>query len=157
MAERGSGPCHAPWASAGYCVRALFDARTTIGHEDVPVAVFEELQGTDMDAASWIAIIVAVLGSGWIGATIGSWLSARQTFNTELRSARMKVYPSFWARTSTLSRSPRTTADAEDLKQLQQDLRRWYYVDGGIYLSRSSAQRYVELQEAMDAALVGLY
>lgn len=100
-----------------------------------------------------VVAIVGVLGAV-VGATLSSWLGAREAVAQELRELRLKTYPSVWRRTAVVSRWPRTDATPSNLGHLHRDLREWYYVGGGLYLSANARVRYEELQTLLEAYVV---
>jgi hypothetical protein len=69
-----------------------------------------------------------------------------------VRSDRIEVYPKLWALTERLAFYAKerdlTYSDALDLGSA---LRRWYYQEGGIFLSENSRDAYFELHEALKA------
>lgn len=95
---------------------------------------------------------VAVI-SALITASVTSWIAERAKVSDELRELRLRVYPVVWNETSTFSRWPRTGATCVDLRGFHAALRKWYYEDGGLYLSENSRARYGELQELAEAHL----
>ena len=52
-----------------------------------------------------------------------------------------------------MSRWPRTDAGREHLIRLHEDLRRWYYAEGGMYLSTRARKRYEHLQLVLGSLL----
>jgi hypothetical protein len=104
------------------------------------------------------ALFVAIVGivGAAIGAGLSSWLGAREKVAEELRELRLKSYPQVWRRTSVVSRWPRTKASLGNVTTLHRHLRAWYFETGGLYLSDNSRQRYGELQELLEAVLVGV-
>lgn len=92
-------------------------------------------------------VIAAVL------AMINSWLAGRESVAEEVRNQRIATYPAVWNRTSVVSRWPRTDAGRDQFLRLHEDLRRWYYAGGGLYLSTGARKRYEHLQLVLDAVL----
>lgn len=86
-------------------------------------------------------------------AMINTWLTGRAHTAEEVRARRVAVYPSIWRRTGVVSRWPRTNAEYKDFVKLHEDLRHWYYADGGIYLSTQARKRYEHFQLVLEAVL----
>lgn len=102
-------------------------------------------------------VLVAVVGvaGAVLGATISSWLGARQSVAQEIRELRVASYPTVWRRTSVVSRWPRTDATTANLDRLHRDLRLWYYSVGGMAMSANTRKRYGALQELIETMLSG--
>ncbi len=103
-----------------------------------------------------IAVISALLG------VFGSYLAARQKFRDDLqakydeslRNDRLKAYKNLWALTKTLPLYARTEAvTGHKLKEMAIDLRKWYFEDGGIFLTDNSREAYFELQKKIQKVL----
>jgi hypothetical protein len=86
-------------------------------------------------------------------AAVNSWLTGREKVAEGVRDERIKTYPSVWRRTGIVSRWPRTNAGREHYLRLHEDLRKWYYGGGGLYLSTRSRKRYEHLQLVLEAVL----
>ena len=84
-------------------------------------------------------------------ALINSWLAGRENVAGESRTQRVLTYPAIWNRARVVSRWPRTNAGAEHFLRLHEDLRRWYYAGGGLYLSTRARKRYEHLQLVLEA------
>lgn len=82
-------------------------------------------------------------------------IASRGRENEELRTLRLKVYPDVWRLTSMVPRWPQADPTYRDLWHLHLELRTWYYDSGGLYLSENARTRYGEMQELLDAYLVG--
>jgi hypothetical protein len=96
-----------------------------------------------------LAIVTAVLGllTAGILALVNSAISARAGIDENLRDKRLAVYPALWTVSGAFSRWPEQTVTREALEKLHQDLRSWYYADGGIFLSETARARYGDVQE----------
>ena len=101
------------------------------------------------------AFIAAVVGFvvAAVLALINSWLSGREKVAEGVRTQRIAAYPTAWRRTGVVSRWPRTDASREHIVRLHEDLRRWYYAEGGMYLSTRARKRYEHLQLVLGAFL----
>ncbi len=93
------------------------------------------------------------LGSAVSLAVVNSWITTRAGIDQELRAGRLKVYPPLWRATSSVSRWPRQQVSRGSLRQLHRSLGTWYYSTGGIYLSTRACDRYVDVQELVEALL----
>jgi hypothetical protein len=101
------------------------------------------------------AFVAAVVGFvvAAVLALINSWLSGREKVAEGVRTQRIAAYPTAWRRTGVVSRWPRTDASREHIVRLHEDLRRWYYAEGGMYLSTRARKRYEHLQLVLEAFL----
>ena len=101
------------------------------------------------------AYVAAVVGfvTAAVLALINSWLSGREKVAEGVRAQRIAAYPTAWRRTGVVSRWPRTDADREHIIRLHEALRRWYYAEGGMYLSTRARKRYEHLQLVLEAFL----
>lgn len=99
--------------------------------------------------------LAAMLGfaTAAVLAMVNSWLTGRERVADEVRQQRIKTYPAVWSRTSVVSRWPRTDAEREHFLRLHEDLRRWYYAGGGLFLSTRARKRYEHLQLVLEAVL----
>lgn len=86
-------------------------------------------------------------------ALVNSWLAGRENVAEGVRNQRIATYPAVWNRTSVVSRWPRTDAGREQFLRLHEDLRRWYYAGGGLYLSTRARERYEHLQLVLEAVV----
>ncbi len=71
--------------------------------------------------------------------------------DTDMRKRRLDVYPELWRATSLLPKWPRNqNVTYEQLAELQNALRNWYFNTGGIFLSRSTFdEAYMPLQDKL--------
>lgn len=101
------------------------------------------------------AFVAAVVGFvvAAVLALINSWLSGREKVAEGVRTQRIAAYPTAWHRTGVVSRWPRTDASREHILRLHEDLRRWYYGEGGMYLSTRARKRYEHLQLVLGSFL----
>jgi hypothetical protein len=114
-----------------------------------------------------LAILAGVGGGGMIVAALAAWLgkvwadrlSQTQKYigeiDLDLRKRRIEVYESLWKSTALLPKWPRAeNVTYADLAALSQQLRQWYYDNGGMYLSRTSRDEgYGPLQGAIASVL----
>ena len=101
------------------------------------------------------AYVAAAIGfvTAAVLAMFNSWLAGRESVGESVRSQRIATYPAVWKRTNVFSRWPRTDAGRDQLLRLHEDLREWYYGEGGLYLSTRARKRYEHLQLVLEAAL----
>ena len=104
-----------------------------------------------MDA--YVAAIVGFVIAAVL-ALINSWLAGREKVAEGVRTQRIAAYPAAWRRTGVVSRWPRTDAGREHVLRLHEDLRRWYYTEGGMYLSTRARKRYEHLQLVLGSFLL---
>lgn len=83
-----------------------------------------------------------------------STLAMASTVDTDLRGRRITVYAELWKKTGTLPQWPRNRELVyEDLRALTDELRKWYFATGGMYLSTTARKAYGEVQEALTSVL----
>lgn len=87
--------------------------------------------------------IVVVGMSAWLGRIWAERIAQTQKFageiDLDLRKRRIDVYGALWKATSLLPKWPRAEdVTYEQLRALSQNLRQWYYEQGGMYLSRTT-------------------
>jgi len=103
--------------------------------------------------------VVVMLLAGWLGKIWLDRILSAQKFagevDLDLRQRRMQVYPELWKATSLLPKWPYDeTVTYEQLRELSNALRRWYYETGGLYLSRTTHEKaYGPLQGAITSAI----
>jgi len=114
-----------------------------------------------------ITILAAVGGGGAVVVGLAAWLgklwsdriSLSQKYageiDLDLRKRRVEVYGELWKYTALLPKWPRAEdVTYEQLRALSQNLRKWYYEIGGMYLSRTAHdEAYGPLQGAIAKVL----
>lgn len=121
--------------------------------------------------SNWETIITAVLagvgGSALVVGGLAAWLGsvwkdriaraeeAVAAIDVDLREKRLKVYPGLWKHTTLLPKWPRDPdVTYEDLHRLVEQLRKWYFTEGGMFLSRTTQREgYAALQDELAAIL----
>jgi hypothetical protein len=100
-------------------------------------------------------LIAAVFGVvvGAVAAWLKAVLAIREKANEELRSLRIAAYPAAYQLTAPFSLWPRAIMTYDDLFQLNLALRRWYFNDGGLYLSARSRDYYGNMKQLICAHL----
>ncbi len=83
--------------------------------------------------------IIGALAGGAITAMVNSWLAARARIAEELREQRLQPYREIWVQTAMFSRWPWTDATYGHVRRFHDDLRQWYYADGGMLMSGTRA------------------
>ena len=92
-----------------------------------------------------VAIIVSVLAS---------ILSYRTKVDEGLRDKRLMLYKVLWKKTELLPKWPRRTdVTYEKLREFSEELQKWYFDEGGIFLSRQARKSYGKLQEGIGEIL----
>ena len=77
-------------------------------------------------------------------------LNLLSALDQELRTARIAAYKGIWRSTGILPKWPTREASFEELIALRKELRRWYFEDGGLFLSEESrSKEYKTLQSRL--------
>ncbi len=85
---------------------------------------------------------------------IGNALGYRAKVDEGLRATRLALYRVLWKKTELLPKWPRRTdVTYEKLHDLSEELRDWYFGDGGIFLSRAARKSYGKLQDTIGKVL----
>jgi hypothetical protein len=113
----------------------------------------------------WQAIVavIGLVGSA-AGAIWAAYVGTRRRvlaelegrYDAALRDLRLGVYPQLWAALQPLAkyaREPPGPPAAKDIEALSVRLRRWYFEEGGIYLSAEAREAYFQLQDALTAVI----
>ena len=101
-------------------------------------------------------LVSAIVGGivSYAGAIIQNMLSSRTRLDESIRDTRLKVYAVLWQKTGLLPKWPRSkNVTYEKLMALSEEMRNWYFEQGGIYLSSRSRKAYGNAQDAMWAIL----
>jgi hypothetical protein len=82
-------------------------------------------------------------------------LELRADYDKHLHNKRLELYTKLWPKTRPLARfAPRVVLTHRRLQETSDDMRDWYFGEGGIYLSRRSRKPYfllkAKLQEAIE-------
>jgi hypothetical protein len=113
----------------------------------------------------WQAIVavIGLVGSA-AGAIWAAYVGTRRRvlaelegqYDAALRDLRLGVYPQLWAALEPLAkyaRQPPGPPAVKDIEALSVHLRRWYFEEGGIYLSAEAREAYFQLQDALTAVI----
>lgn len=113
----------------------------------------------------WEAVVavIGLVGSA-AGAIWAAYVGTRRRvlaelegrYDAELRDLRLRVYPQLWAALEPLAkyaREPPGRPRRAELEDLTRDLRRWYFEEGGLYLSAEAREAYFQLQDALTAVI----
>ena len=102
-------------------------------------------------------IVAGLIGAAAtaILAILNRYLTSKTQVAEEVREARLDCYPPLWKLTSLVSVWPRSDPSSEDLRALHLALRRWYYTDGGLYMSENARDRYGEVQKLLALMVAG--
>lgn len=103
-----------------------------------------------------ITLITGVVSAGL--SSIVTYLATRwkirleleAEYDKELRGIRIKVYKNLWETLQPLARySPPEPVTYNIIKDLSEEMRKWYFEEGGIYLSKRSRKPYFNLKESL--------
>jgi hypothetical protein len=113
----------------------------------------------------WEAIVavIGLVGSA-AGAIWAAYVGTRRRvlaelegrYDAELRDSRLRVYPQLWAALEPLAkyaREPPGRPRRSEIENLARSLRRWYFEEGGLYLSAEAREAYFQLQDALTAVI----
>jgi hypothetical protein len=111
-----------------------------------------------------VSEVVLLIVSALIGALTGilttSWKTRKDlesAYDIELRKHRIEAYGALWKLLQPLAfYSPPGALTYEGVRKLSEELRRWYYETGGLFLSERTREPYFELQRALTGLSVGL-
>ena len=83
-----------------------------------------------------------------------STLATAAAVDTDLRNRRITCYSELWGTTGALPQWPRNKKlEYNDLSDLIDKFRKWYFEIGGMYLSTSARKAYGEVQEYLTSSL----
>ena len=106
-----------------------------------------------MDAGPILTLIIgALIGfvSTYLAAVVKLRKELEQEYDKNLRAKRIEMYAPLWQLTSLFpkygTRQPVTIANVQSLSD---NLRHWYFDQGGMFLTPESRDRYFALQEAL--------
>ncbi|WP_321475025.1 hypothetical protein [uncultured Paludibaculum sp.] len=75
-------------------------------------------------------------------------------YDRSLHDKRLELYKDLWPKTEPLARfAPHFTLTYNIVRQVGEETRRWYFGEGGIYLSKRSRKPYFELKERLQEVL----
>jgi len=81
-------------------------------------------------------------------------LAMAATIDTDLRGRRFAVYAELWKKTGVLPQWPRNRELMyPDLRELTDELRKWYFESGGIYPSTTAREVYGEVPKTLTSVL----
>jgi len=102
-------------------------------------------------APASLAIAAITIIGAFVGALISHLLTQRGSVDAAVHKSRSEVYKLVWEKTALFSRWPRRTGvTCSNLRTLSEELRDWYFLAGGWYLSDSARAAYGNLQEALN-------
>ena len=112
------------------------------------------------------SVLAAIGGAALVVGGLAAWLgsvwkdrierheSTLAQIDVDLRSRRIAAYEPLWAKTKVLPKWPRDeTVTYESLRQFSEELRKWYFDTGGLYLSKTSREVYGALQDELQRVL----
>ena len=99
-------------------------------------------------------ILVSALVGGtvsYVGALIKNRLDLHRAIDDDLSEKRDTVYSRPWRETGVLPRRPRLTrVTYSQLTDLEVSLGRWYYEEGGLYLSEGAREAYSAMMDTLE-------
>jgi hypothetical protein len=110
-----------------------------------------------------IVAVIGLVGSA-AGAIWAAYVGTRRRvlaelegrYDAELRDSRLRVYPKLWAGLEPLAkyaREPPGRPKRHEIEELARHLRRWYFEEGGLFLSAEAREAYFQLQDALTAVI----
>jgi hypothetical protein len=112
-------------------------------------AVLEQLQ----PMSAIVAIVVAAAIGAISGIVTTSWKTRKDLesqYDIDLRKQRIDAYRALWKDLQPLAYySPPTALTYGGLQTLSESLRRWYFEEGGLFLSERTRPPYFHLQQAL--------
>ncbi|MFL5384223.1 MAG: hypothetical protein ACJ8GN_17010 [Longimicrobiaceae bacterium] len=106
--------------------------------------------------ATSIAGIVTSGAVGLVAGFIGSVLAERTRIDESVRAARLECYTKLWRKTELLPAYPvAAEVTYDELLALTEEMRDWYFREGGMYLSKASRKRYGDAQEEIGRVIGG--
>lgn len=101
-------------------------------------------------------VLGAIVGSA--GSYLGLYWKVRKELEAEydkdLRQERLTSYKTLWAITQPLAKYARPEPVTPGrLRKLSDDLRQWYFENGGIFMSEATREEYFALQEELKARI----
>ena len=100
-----------------------------------------------------IAIVVAAAIGALAGILTTSWKTRKDLesqYDIDLRKQRIDAYRVLWKDLEPLAYySPPSALTYGGLRELSENLRRWYFLDGGLFLSERTRPPYFHLQQAL--------
>lgn len=91
--------------------------------------------------------------TGFVTYSLGRW-NIRKDLEVELRREKLHAFKKLWAISEPLAKYGRAEpVTPAVLAGLSQNLRKWYFEQGGMFLSDASRNKYFEFQESLQAAI----
>ena len=108
----------------------------------------------------WLAVVTGLV-SGVLSSALTYFstrskirLDMRVEYDKSLHEKRLALYKDLWPKTEPLARfSPHCILTYNILKNVTEELRRWYFNEGGIYLSKRSRKPYFALKRELQRVL----
>jgi hypothetical protein len=109
---------------------------------------------------AWAIAIVSGVVSGLGAAALSGWVTLRKVrrdleaaYDSDLRGKRLDHYLALWPRFSCLAITKREMLTHAVLQDFSDDLRSWYFNEGGLFMSRASQYFYNQLQRKIASSL----
>ena len=96
------------------------------------------------------------LVAGFIGSVLQGMLAERTRIDESVRATRLECYTKLWRKTELLPAYPvAAEVTYDELLALTEEMRDWYFREGGMYLSEASRKRYGDAQEEIGKVIGG--
>jgi hypothetical protein len=113
-----------------------------------------------MDITLIAAVLTGVFGliTGALVAYMGAILKFRKELEAEydkdLRKERLRVYTNLWSRLDILARFDRPKPlTVTVMRELTESMRKWYFEEGGLYLSEGARGAYFSLKQTIQSII----
>jgi len=102
-------------------------------------------------ASASFGVAILTAAGAFIGALISHLLAQRHGLDLAVYKQRAEVYKGLWEKTALLPKWPKNAGVTyAQARNLSEELRKWYFLLGGLYLSDSARAAYGNLQEALN-------
>jgi len=110
--------------------------------------------------ASWLSVLTGLV-SGVLSSLL-TYFSTRSKirmdmtveYDKSLHDKRLTLYTDLWPKTEPLARFlPHSALTYKTVECVSEELRAWYFKEGGIYLSRQSRKPYFSLKEQLQRVI----
>lgn len=107
-----------------------------------------------------VAGVVVAAITGVLSYRSARW-SVRKDLEVDLRRQRLEAFKELWALSEPLAKYGRTESSLRatpgSMDALSNDLRHWYFAQGGMFLSDPSRDAYFEFQDALQEVIGGVH
>jgi hypothetical protein len=101
-------------------------------------------------------LIPALVGAvtAYLAASSQNMREVKTRIDAGVRDARLNMYPALWRLTELLPLWPPALVTYEQLYTLSSDMQHWYFNQGGLYLSTTTKQAYLDAQGSIGGVLM---